>query len=66
MLQQLIELIELTVRDIDGVLYCNDGDWVESCTALVEDHDGRMSILRWADRRQRRALALAPARLAAE
>ena len=54
------------MRDIDGVLYCNDGDWVESCTALVEDHDGRMSILRWADRRQRRPLALAPARLAAE
>jgi hypothetical protein len=24
------------MRDIDGVLYCNDGDWVESLTALVE------------------------------
>jgi len=35
------------IRTIDGVTYCNDGDWVESCTALVEDLDGRMSILRW-------------------
>ena len=26
---------------IDGILYCNDGDWVESCTALVEHADGR-------------------------
>ncbi|WP_435100538.1 UDP-2,3-diacylglucosamine diphosphatase [Arhodomonas sp. AD133] len=36
------------IRPIDGVLYCNDGDWVESCTALVEDHNGRLSILPWA------------------
>ncbi|MBL8673364.1 MAG: UDP-2,3-diacylglucosamine diphosphatase [Rhodospirillales bacterium] len=34
-------------RTIDGILYYNDGDWVESCTALVEDYEGRMSILRW-------------------
>ena len=27
--------------EIDGVLYCNDGDWVESCTALVERHERR-------------------------
>jgi UDP-2,3-diacylglucosamine pyrophosphatase LpxH len=32
---------------IDGVLYCNDGDWVESCTALVEDARGRLKIIRW-------------------
>lgn len=31
----------------DGLLYCNDGDWVESCTALVEDHRGRLSLLDW-------------------
>ena len=37
------------IRDIDGVLYCNDGDWIESCTALVEHHDGRLEILRWAE-----------------
>ncbi len=33
---------------IDDVLYCNDGDWVESCTALVEHADGRLEILDWA------------------
>ncbi len=30
---------------IDGVAYYNDGDWVESCTALVEHFDGRMEII---------------------
>lgn len=39
------------IRSIDGILYCNDGDWVESCTALVEDWDGQLSIIRWADNR---------------
>jgi len=29
------------------VLYCNDGDWVESCTALVEHRDGRLEIIDW-------------------
>jgi UDP-2,3-diacylglucosamine pyrophosphatase LpxH len=33
------------MRDIGGVLYCNDGDWVESLTALVEHHDGRLEII---------------------
>ena len=37
------------MRMIDGVLYCNDGDWVESCTALVEHFDGRLELLYWAD-----------------
>jgi UDP-2,3-diacylglucosamine pyrophosphatase LpxH len=37
------------VSDIDGMLYCNDGDWVESCTALVEDASGRLSLLRWTE-----------------
>jgi UDP-2,3-diacylglucosamine pyrophosphatase LpxH len=32
------------VREIDGVLYCNDGDWVESCTALVEATSGELSL----------------------
>ncbi|MDB5367616.1 MAG: UDP-2,3-diacylglucosamine hydrolase [Rhodospirillales bacterium] len=36
------------MRDMDGVTYINDGDWVESCTALVEHPDGRLEILRWA------------------
>ena len=33
--------------DMDGILYANDGDWVESCTALVEHADGRLEILDW-------------------
>jgi UDP-2,3-diacylglucosamine pyrophosphatase LpxH len=37
------------IRDIDGILYCNDGDWVESCTALVESLDGRLQIVHWTD-----------------
>ena len=36
------------MRNIDGVLYYNDGDWVESCTALVEHMDGRLEIIRFA------------------
>lgn len=35
------------IREIDGVVYCNDGDWVESCTALTEDLNGRLSIWSW-------------------
>ena len=37
------------IRTIAGVTYCNDGDWVESCTALVEHGDGRLEILRWVE-----------------
>ncbi|MCI0756997.1 UDP-2,3-diacylglucosamine diphosphatase [Roseomonas vastitatis] len=36
------------MRDIGGVLYMNDGDWVESCTALVEHADGRFELIDWA------------------
>lgn len=37
------------VSKIDDVLYCNDGDWVENCTALVENYDGSLEILHWSD-----------------
>jgi len=40
------------IRMIDGILYCNDGDWVESLTALVEDHAGRLQIIEWKSIRQ--------------
>ena len=40
------------MREIEGILYCNDGDWVESCTALVEHRDGRLELLDWAARRR--------------
>lgn len=33
------------IRNIDGVDYYNDGDWVESCSALVEDFDGKIELL---------------------
>jgi UDP-2,3-diacylglucosamine pyrophosphatase LpxH len=52
------------IRTIDGTLYCNDGDWVESLTALVEHPDGRLEIL---DRSMARAgAALLPADRRAE
>lgn len=38
------------MRTINGVLYCNTGDWVESCTALVEHADGQLELVDWAAR----------------
>lgn len=38
-------------RSERGLLYLNDGDWVEHCTALVEHHDGTLELLHWGDRR---------------
>jgi UDP-2,3-diacylglucosamine pyrophosphatase LpxH len=35
------------IKNINGIVYMNDGDWVESCTALVEHHDGRWEIITW-------------------
>lgn len=39
-----------TQRDFGGLAYINTGDWVESCTAVVEHADGTMEIIRWAER----------------
>ena len=39
------------IRTFGDILYCNDGDWVESCTALVETHDGALKIVDWAKER---------------
>ncbi len=36
------------MRDVNGMLYCNVGDWVESCTVLAEHHDGRLELIDWA------------------
>ena len=33
------------IREIQGILYCNTGDWVESCTALAERADGALELL---------------------
>ncbi len=37
------------IRDYAGILYCNDGDWVETCSALVEDEFGNLQLLHWSD-----------------
>lgn len=40
------------IRTIGEALYCNCGDWVESCTALVERHDGTLELLYWAEEQE--------------
>ena len=40
------------IRMIDGILYCNDGDWVESCSALVEHLDGELELINYAPAHQ--------------
>jgi len=37
------------VKVVDGILYCNDGDWIENCTALVENSSGRIELLHWSE-----------------
>jgi UDP-2,3-diacylglucosamine pyrophosphatase LpxH len=49
------------MRRIDGTLYCNDGDWVESLSALVEHMDGRLEILHWTPPLHRAKTAAEPA-----
>ena len=49
------------IRMIGGILYLNDGDWVESCSALVEDARGHLEILRWTDRASGHTVAAARA-----
>ena len=36
------------LRSEEG-LYCNDGDWVEHCTALVEQENGKLELLHWSE-----------------
>jgi len=52
------------IRQFGDTTYYNDGDWVESCTALVEHADGRIEIIDWAERKRAEAIAAseAPAR----
>jgi UDP-2,3-diacylglucosamine pyrophosphatase LpxH len=37
------------IREINGITYCNDGDWVESLSALVEEHSGELRLVTWQD-----------------
>jgi UDP-2,3-diacylglucosamine pyrophosphatase LpxH len=53
------------IRQFGDIAYYNDGDWVESCTALVEHADGKMEILDWAERRRVEAMRSRAARAAA-
>lgn len=39
-----------TIREIEGLSYINCGDWVDSCTAIVEHFDGRLELVAWAER----------------
>ena len=36
-------------RFINGILYCNDGDWTESCSALTEATDGKLELVYWTE-----------------
>jgi UDP-2,3-diacylglucosamine pyrophosphatase LpxH len=42
-------------RLIGSIWYVNDGDWVNSCTAVAEDRNGVLALLRWDRGRDRRA-----------
>lgn len=35
------------IRDIQGITYYNTGDWVESCTAIVERYDGQIELIKY-------------------
>ena len=49
------------IRDVDGVRYCNDGDWVEHCSALVEDRSGRLGLLLFTGEARLAGVAAQPA-----
>ena len=51
------------MREMGGVQYLNDGDWVESCTAIIEDFDGSMRIVQWLE--ARKTLGVRPVAIAA-
>jgi len=46
------------IHDEFGLRYVNTGDWVESCTAIAEHHDGRMEIVRWSTIQRQPELAI--------
>ena len=49
------------IKDVDGLRYVNCGDWVDSCTAIVEHPDGRLELIEWAKARPAQAPVPAPA-----
>ena len=46
------------IKEINGVVYMNDGDWCESCTALVEHWNGKWEIVTWAEVRKNDNMAI--------
>lgn len=44
-------------QEADGMRYANCGDWIENCTALVEDHQGTMRLLHFSDKVEWQALS---------
>ena len=43
-------------RRFSGIHYLNCGDWVESCTAIIETHAGELRVIRWSEQRSERPL----------
>lgn len=37
------------IKQIGDILYINTGDWIESCTAVVEHYDGQLELIRWVE-----------------
>ncbi|QFU16143.1 UDP-2,3-diacylglucosamine diphosphatase [Microvirga thermotolerans] len=54
------------LRDLSGVRYVNTGDWVESCTAIVEHYDGTLEMIRWAEAHRTMPVPAAAASLRSE
>jgi UDP-2,3-diacylglucosamine pyrophosphatase LpxH len=53
------------MRMVNGVMYLNDGDWVESCTALVEHRDGKLELVDWVARNKLSLLASSAGKISA-
>lgn len=53
---------DATIKSLEGVLYINDGDWVESCTALAEDRHGNLEIVCWPSAASRSSAVVASAK----
>ena len=49
-------------RRFSGIHYLNCGDWVESCTAIIETHAGELRVIRWSEQRSERPLQTLPDR----
>ena len=44
-----------TIEKMNDVEYINTGDWVESCTAVLEHFDGRMELVSWTEMRDEKS-----------